>query len=159
MCIQEQQPKKSSEGGLTPTPSLPVESVETGSGVTMGSYNGDTGFTGSAVTEGDTITVSGTFTKQEDANEQLKFPQAEATGYYLPLTLKGTQGQAVKRLSNNKILVFGETGDTNTEMNLILSVKQDSPTIELMVYENRQKALANEGGVKITINCSGCSFN
>ena len=138
-------------------PESPIEGAEIGAGTTLVDYNADDGFTGSVQESYNSYLVSGTFTKQESANKL--FPQNEQTGFYLPITLRGQTGQAIKRTSNNKILVFGETDDTPTTMKLVLYVDQSAPKIEMKLYENKENATTDTGGKVFYIDCSRCSFD
>lgn len=125
----------------------------------LGSYDADNGFDGSVTQSGDTFVVTGTFTKQDSANTDLQFPLGEDTGYYLPIQFTGQTGYAIKRTSNGKINVFGETGDTDTTMNVIVSVDPSSPVINYVEYTNRTDAVIGSNGTPFTVDCSACSFN
>lgn len=125
----------------------------------VGTYNADDGFTGSVSQSGDTFLVEGTFTKQDDANDQLEIDPGEAKGYYLPIQLNGTKGTAIKLMSNNKVNVFGETNDTDTTMVLVLAVDPASPTLKFAEYVNESAADSDIDPKYFIVDCSGCSFN
>lgn len=129
--------------------------------VIVGNYSLDTGFTGTVSQSGDSFVVSGVFTKQDNANEDLKFDPKDAKGYYFAIELLGTKGTAVKLLSNGKINIFGETNDNpdGTNMILVLTVDPANPVLTFKEYANRTNAESDIDGKEFTIDCSNCSFN
>ena len=128
-------------------------------GVRFGTYNTSDGFSGSVTLLDNEATVTGTFTEQPEANAILQFPKDEAKGYYLPIRLQGIKGQVVKRKDKDRQAIFGQTGDTNTTMVLILAVDPASPTTTLTVYSTEDDATQDSNGLDVTINCEGCEFN
>lgn len=124
----------------------------------VGTYNADDGFEGSVSQSGDAFIVKGTFTKQEEANDQLKLDPSEAKGYYLPIQFNGEKDVAIKLLSNGKVSIFGQTNDTDTTMVLVLAIDPESPTLNFAEYEDESAAIANTDPKYFTIDCSGCSF-
>lgn len=132
--------------------------AEVPEGISLGSYDADDGFEGAVTQEGDNFIVTGTFTKQDSANEDLKFPLNEATGYYLPIKFTGTDDTAIKRLSNNKITEIGKTGDGSGVAVIILYVDPSNKVINFKEYADRSAALADSNGKAFTVDCSGCTF-
>lgn len=117
---------------------------------------------GNATLEGDTIKVTGTINHVPDWDQA--FTGADQTDYYVPVSLTGTKGQAIKMTTlagPAKINVFGETGDTDTTMNLILAFSEAVKTREMRVYESKQAAegdAENTKGKVYTVNCEEATF-
>lgn len=118
-----------------------------------------------AVLAGETITVTGTINNVPGWDEAFSEADGDQTDYYIPVTLTGTKGQAIKMTSvggrNTKVHVFGETGDTDTTMTLILSVDKNVKTRTFRAYDSAAHAnedVANEKGKLYTIDCSGATF-
>lgn len=117
---------------------------------------------GEVVLEGNTIKVTGTINNVPDWNEA--FVGADQTDYYVPLALTGTKGQAIKMKTFagvDKVNVFGETGDTDTTMNLILAFSEDVKTREMRVYDSRVNAVddtENANGRVYKVDCTGATF-
>ncbi len=130
------------------------------SGVSLDGYNASDGFSGSVTLAANKISVTGTFQKQPDEiGEKLGFVGDANTGFYLPVKLTGIRGQALKRISNGRINVFGKTGDTSNVMNMILSVDPESPIIAFKLYSTLEDAQNDTDGLDITIDCNECEFN
>ena len=56
----------------------------------------------------------------------------DLTGYYYPFTMTAHKGDKFVRVTadgTEKTLVFGETGDTDTTMNMIFAVNPKAPVI------------------------------
>lgn len=89
---------------------------------------------------------------------------ADQTDYYVPVSLTGTKGQAIKMTTlagPDKINVFGETGDTDTTMGLILAFSNEVKTREMRVYESKVAAkgdVENAKGKVYTVNCEEATF-
>ena len=142
-------------------------SVEAASSLSTGEFAGkqlsELMADGNVTLEGDTIKVTGTINKVPDWNEA--FVGADQTGYYVPVALTGTKGQAIKMTTlagPAKINVFGETGDTDTTMNLILAFSEAVKTREMRVYESKVAAegdAENTKGKVYTVNCEECTFS
>ena len=117
---------------------------------------------GNATLEGDTIKVTGTINHVPDWDQA--FTGADQTDYYVPVSLTGTKGQAIKMTTlagPAKINVFGETGDTDTTMNLILAFSNEVKTREMRVYESKTAAegdAENTKGKVYTVNCEEATF-
>ena len=61
----------------------------------------------------------------------------------------------------DKVNVFGETGDTDTTMNLILAFSEDVKTREMRVYDSRVNAVddtENANGRVYKVDCTGATF-
>ena len=130
------------------------------SGVSLGGYKASDGFSGSATLASNKVSVTGTFTKQPDGvGEKLGFPEEMNTGFFLPVKLTGIRGQAIKRMPDGRINVFGKTGDTGNTMNIILAVDPESPTIQFKLYSTLDDAQNDNEGLDITIDCNECEFN
>lgn len=125
----------------------------------LGGYNAADGFTGSVAQDGDTFKVTGTFTKQDTANEYLKFPEGQDTGYYLPIEFTGEQNHVIKRESNDKKITIGDTGDGYNKAILILYVDQSQPKINFKEYADMSDAESDLNGTSFVVDCSECSFN
>ena len=121
---------------------------------------------GNAVLEGETIKVTGTINYVPGWDEGFNPAEGDQTDYYVPVMLTGTKGQAVKMATlatgnPEKVHVFGETGDTDTTMGLILAFDEGHKTRTFRVYESRIAAVedtANEKGKVYTVDCSGATF-
>lgn len=145
-------------------------SVEAVSALSTGEFAGkqlsELMMDGNATLEGDTIKVTGTINNVPDWDEAFSAESGDQTGYYVPVMLTGTKGQAVKMKtlateSTDKINVFGETGDTDTTMGLILAFSEEVKTREMRVYESKEAAegdTENTKGKVYTVNCGGCTF-
>ena len=141
-------------------------SVEAASALSSGEFGGkqisDLMQDGNVTLQGDTIKVTGTIKNVPDWNEA--FVGADQTDYYVPVSLTGTKGQAIKLKTlagPDKINVFGETGDTDTTMNLILAFSESVKTRQMRVYESKQAAegdTANTKGKVYTVNCEAATF-
>ena len=81
-----------------------------------------------------TITATGELKKIDDYQDM--FPgESEITSYFLPVKLLGKDGTTVKSttlLGTEKTLTFGQTGDEEGTMVLIMAIDPQSPTRELM---------------------------
>ena len=93
-----------------------------------------------------------------EVGEKLGYPEEMNKGYFLPLTLTGIKGQAIKRMPDGTPHVFGKTGDKNTVMNMLLAVDPESPTITLKLYSTAEDAATDTEGLEITVNCAECEF-
>ena len=141
-------------------------SVEAASALSTGEFAGkqisELMADGNVVLEGDTIKVTGTIKNVPDWDQA--FTGADQTDYYVPVSLTGTKGQAIKMTTlagPDKINVFGETGDTDTTMNLILAFSNEVKTREMRVYESKQAAEGDTGNTKgkvYTVNCEEATF-
>lgn len=110
--------------------------------------------------EGTKLSVTGTLNKTDDWID-FSSNEADRTGYYLPIKLTGKKGEAIKMVAPSgevKVHVFGETGDTDTEMILVIAIKQDAPVKDFTAYSSRLDAVADKNGVAYTLDCSGCTF-
>lgn len=129
------------------------------SGVSLDGYKASDGFSGSATLASNKVSVTGTFTQQPDGvGEKLGFPEEMNTGFFLPVKLTGIRGQAIKRMPDGRINVFGKTGDTSNTMNIILAVDPESPTIQFKLYSTLDDAQNDKDGLPITIDCSQATF-
>lgn len=101
------------------------------------------------------VTASGTINKI--ANWSAAFPEeSKETDYYIPLILTGTEGDTVEVEllgGGTKDNVFGETGDGDDWMALVLAVKEADPYRTFTVYADKK-----EDGRVVTVDCSGCTF-
>lgn len=82
-------------------------------------------------------------------------------GYYLPIEFKnGQAGMVLKRQDTGLEHVFGQTGDTDTTMILILHINPSvTKTIKFTQYADKSAADSDTDGIEITVDCSACSFN
>lgn len=141
-------------------------SVEAASALSTGTFAGkqlsELMADGNVTLEGDTIKVTGTINHVPDWNEA--FVGADQTDYYVPVSLTGTKGQAIKMKTlagPDKINVFGETGDTDTTMGLILAFSNEVKIRQMRVYESKTAAegdVENAKGKVYTVNCEEATF-
>lgn len=110
----------------------------------------------SATLSNNQITATGTINKIEGWSEA--FPQeSQKTDYYIPLILTGVKGSVVKVNllgGGTKDNVFGETGDGDNWMALVLAVEEAEPTRTFTVYNDGDE----EDGREITVDASSCTF-
>ena len=141
-------------------------SVEAASALSTGNFAGkeisELMADGNVTLEGDTIKVTGTINNVPDWDQA--FTGADQTDYYVPVLLTGTKGQAIKLKTlagPDKINVFGETGDTDTTMGLILAFSNEVKTRQMRVYESKVAAegdVENAKGKVYTVNCEEATF-
>ena len=137
----------------------PTISITAGipSDVMVNDYDADEGFSGSVSQSGDTFIVDGIFTNMSGQDDDVK--GTTGTGYYLPIEFEnGVKGMVIKRQDTGQEHIFGETGDTDTTMILVLHVDQNNPTIQLTEYADKSAADSDLDGKPFTIDCSSCSF-
>ena len=121
---------------------------------------------GEAILDDSTIVVTGTINNVPDWEAAFSEAAGDQTDYYVPITFTGTKGQAIKMKTlttagTDKVNVFGETGDTDTTMTLILAFSEDVKTRKFRVYESKETAEAdteNAKGKEYIIDCESCTF-
>ena len=121
---------------------------------------------GEAILDDNTIVVTGTINNVPDWEAAFSEAAGDQTDYYVPITFTGTRGQAIKMKTlttagTDKVNVFGETGDTDTTMTLILAFSEDVKTRKFRVYESKEAAEAdteNAKGKEYIIDCESCTF-
>lgn len=113
---------------------------------------------GKVVLSDKTFNVTGTFNKIDNWSA---FPKNEQTGYYLPIVLKGTDGEAIKMETlggSSKVNVFGQTNDPAGTMNLVLAINSTSPVRTFAAYKSADNAAADKDGTVYTVDCSKATF-
>lgn len=114
--------------------------------------------TGKVTLSDKTFNVTGTFNKVDN---WAAFPKGEQTGYYLPIVLKGTDGEAIKMETiggSSKVNVFGQTNDPAGTMNLVLAINNASPIRTFTAYKSAANAAADKDGTVYTVDCSKATF-
>lgn len=122
-------------------------------------YDADDGFNGSVSKDGNVFTVTGEFTDMSGMDDDVK--GTTGVGYYLPIEFtNGQKDMILKRQDTGLEHVFGQTGDTDTTMILLLHINpSESKIIKFTQYADKSAADSDTDGIEITVDCSGCSFN